>query len=335
LPVASALLLRAFLRSQVHGSAVEHRLKSLVAGNILVFAFLCSIVLLAGEVYYRFLYDTTDSFGLTKTTQKWLARHYQINEAGVRDSLKVYPPDVRAGRRRIVFVGDSFTAGHGVADVEKRFANVIRNRRPDWEVFVQAINGADTGAEIDNLKSSIAAGYAVDVVVLVYCLNDISDLIPEWQETLQRLFSHHPPWLFAESYFLNQLYFRAYVIRYPDVGNYYHCVVDAYRGAAWDAQQRRLRELANVVASANGRLVVVTFPFLNALGRYDEFRPIHSQLDRFWESEGVRHLDLLDTFVTIPSSELMVSPSDPHPNERAHALAADAIERFLDRAVAK
>ena len=30
-------------------------------------------------------------------------------------------------------------------------------------------------------------GYQFDTVVLVYCLNDVADIIPEWQTILQRM----------------------------------------------------------------------------------------------------------------------------------------------------
>jgi hypothetical protein len=40
-------------------------------------------------------------------------------------------------------------------------------------------------------------------------------------------------------------------------------------------------------------------------------------------------LDLLDTFRGHDEKSLWVHPTDHHPNEAAHALAAEAIERFV------
>ncbi|MFO0983406.1 MAG: hypothetical protein U1E76_17015 [Planctomycetota bacterium] len=46
------------------------------------------IGLLAAECYYRFWYDTTDSFGLTRTTSRWFKRYYALNRMGFRDNVE-------------------------------------------------------------------------------------------------------------------------------------------------------------------------------------------------------------------------------------------------------
>ena len=73
-----------------------------------------------------------------------------------------------SGKRRITFIGDSFTAGHGVADVEERFVNQIRTMRPDLEIHAIARNGWDTSHEIDNLEKLWQLCYEFDQAVLVY-----------------------------------------------------------------------------------------------------------------------------------------------------------------------
>lgn len=328
-PLVLAAGLRAFFARVAPGASGRHGPGKVVAGNLLVFALLLALVLLGGEVYFRFLDDRTDAFALTKTTQRWLARHYRKNAAGVRDSMPDYDPVPAPGKRRVTFVGDSFTAGHGVADVEERFANLIRHREPGWEIHVLAVNGMDTGQELRNLRRSIADGYRVDRVVLVYCLNDIADLSPEWQATLKSLASYRPPGPFGWSYLLNQLYARWFVARHPDLRDYYHVVVAAYRGPLWAEQQERLAALDAVVRGGGGRLLVVTFPFLGALDAYGEYEPIHRQLEAFWSGRGVPHLELLDVYRGHSAAELVVGSRDPHPNEKAHAMAADAIDAFV------
>ena len=59
----------------------------------------------------------------------------------------------------------------------------------------------------------------------------------------------------------------------------------------------------------------------------------HDQLDHFWQEQGVPHLDLLATFSNLPPAKLMVNAHDAHPNEFAHALAAEAIDVFLKRQI--
>ena len=309
-----------------------HRKKTilrLVLGNLLVFAFLCVLGLLAGEIYFRFIYDTTDSFGLTKTTQRWFARNFKYNDVGLRDSEE-YFNELPPGGRRIAFLGDSFTVGHGVSSVADRFANRVRAMMPDVEVHVLARSGMDTGAEVDFLLGVTNSGYELDVVVLVYCLNDISDIVPEWRAILKRIYARPAPGFWVQnSYLCNWLYFRWFAAQDLDVASYYAFVRDNYDGPVWDQQAQRLASFRTEVTSRGGQLMVVTFPFLHNLGPKYDYQPVHEKLEAFWNRQNVPHLDLLRTFESLDSSDVVVNSYDAHPNEYAHALAAHAIADFL------
>jgi lysophospholipase L1-like esterase len=302
----------------------------LVAGNLLVLCLLLSLLLLGGEIYYRYIYDTTDSFGLTKTTRRWFGRHFQRNRTGFRDNLQTYDKRIAPGKRRITFIGDSFTAGHGVPNVDDRFANLVRAAHPDWEVHVLAQNGWETGNELDLLRG-LPPDYALDQVVLVYCLNDICDLIPKWQAALKRIYqTNRPRHLFKHSYFLNTLYFRFVASRDPDVVDYFGFTLAAYDGATWHQQESRLRQLAESVKNRGGRLRVVTFPFLHNLDEGYAFEPVHEKLARLWKSLGVPDLDLMELYRSKVGEDLVVGAHDAHPNEHAHRLAAKALVPFLE-----
>jgi hypothetical protein len=305
------------------------RWAGLVVGNALVFGFVGSLVLLSGETYFRFFKDTTDSFGLTKSTARWFERHFQNNIAGFRDSTE-YTTLIPTGKRRVTFIGDSFTAGHGVPNVEDRFANVIRAENPGWDVHVLAQCGWDSGAEIWNFMELEKFGYQTDLVVLVYCLNDITDIVPEWQEISRRIYSSSQPgWFFEHSFFLNTLYYRWKAASIPDVSNYFRFVHDNYQGPVWEEQKQRLTILRDTVRSRDGQLLVVTFPFLHALGPDYDYQPIHQRLDEHWNELDVPHLDLLSVYKSSNPHEVTVNAHDAHPNERAHKMAAHAIAVFL------
>ena len=108
LPVTTALFLYLFFAKFAAYLGKIQWLK-LIIGNILVFLFLCSAILLSGEVYYCYFYDTTDSWALTKVYSKWISCHYRFNNFGLRDSVD-YQPKLQ-GKPRITFIGDSFTGG--------------------------------------------------------------------------------------------------------------------------------------------------------------------------------------------------------------------------------
>jgi lysophospholipase L1-like esterase len=263
---------------------------------------------------------------------RWVERHYRFNEWGLRDSVDYSLRRNGSAKRRVTFLGDSFTAGHGIADVNDRFVNIIRASRPEWEIQSLAMDGMDTGREIKSLQQFLAKRYELDVVVLVYCLNDISDLIDEWNETLPLIQESRRKqgFLLRNSYAISTLYFRYKVLNNPSATHYFRFVHDHYEGATWKTQQSRLSVLQRIIESNGGRLLVVTFPFLHALGPENPFRGIHEKLAALWRNLGIPHLDLLTTFESSDPDEWVLNPYDAHPNHAAHGQAARKIETFLE-----
>ena len=317
---------------------IRHRQKSkmpagwleLILGNFLIFFFVLAFFFVAGEAYYRFFYDTTDSITYTKVSRRWFSRHYNMNSSRFRDNIE-YLLTIKPGKRRISFLGDSFTAGHGVKNVEDRFPNIIRRTNPEWEIHVLAKLGADTGDELTLLKEGLDNGYQLDQVVLVYNLNDVADIMPEWRESLERIFADavNEGWLRRHSFFVDILYHRYKVSHDPAMRQYFDFIRKGYSGSTWELQKQRLTSLRDMVQSRGGRLLVVTFPFLHDMGPNYEFQNIHNQMNQFWTDLKVPHLDLLPIYKDLPPSKITVNHYDSHPNEYAHALAAQKIDQFL------
>jgi lysophospholipase L1-like esterase len=306
----------------------------LVIGNALVLLFLLSLVLLAGEVYFRFVFDTTDAVNVSRVSRRWFARYWNTNgnknHFGCRDNVE-YDQFIPDGKRRVSFLGDSFTSGQGIKNIQDRFVNRVRAHRADWDVHMIADLGWDTDVELGFLKRLVADKYQIDNVVLVFCLNDVSDLMPNWMDSVRGAEAEirNAGWLIQNSYFVNFLYTRWKIMRNSYAREYYSFIGDGYRGAVWEQEMKQLRELRDVVQANGGKLTVVTFPFVNAIGPNYPYAAIHKQLDEFWTAENVPHLDLLPLYQKETASKLTVNRFDAHPNEYAHQLATDAIEKFV------
>lgn len=325
-PLIAGGLLVYYLRS----SGDEQSLRSLLVGNLLVLCFLLTFLFAVAEGYYRYFYDTTDSLGYTMVSRRWYQRHNISNSAGFRDN-KEYAPKIEPGKRRVTFLGDSFTMGHGVKNVDARFGNLIRAAHPEWEVNVIAFSGLETQGEIDLLETGLNNGYQIDQVVLVYCLNDVADIFPEWGNAYQAIIAEadEKNWLRRNSYFVDTIYHHYKASRNPYINNYFHFVKKGYAGSLWEKQKQRLIALNDMVTSHGGNLRVVTFPFLHAVGPHYEFQSVHDELNRFWDRQGVPHLDLLSGYSTYAPKEITVNRYDAHPNEFAHAIAAKKMDGFL------
>lgn len=329
-PIAGELLLLFLLFHFTRGSARKLGWQRIAFFNLFSVLLLVVLSFAGGELYYRFVYDTTDSVAYTKVSRQWGRRYIVVNSAGFRDNVQ-YSLPITPGKRRISFLGDSFTAGQGVKSVEDRFPNLLRAKHPEWEVHVLARLGWDTGKELQELEKYQANGYRFDTVVLVYCLNDVADLFPEWTRALEEIQAdaQRGGWLRNHSFFLDILYHRRMAANNPYVKDYYAFVKQGYQGEKWEIQKQRLSALRNVVESNGGKFAVVMFPFLQSLGTNYEYQSIHDELNRFWTELNVPHLDLLPTFAGVPREDLMVNAYDPHPNEFANSLAAKRIEAFL------
>lgn len=331
-PIAGELLLLLWLFQHTRQRPAKLGWKRVLFFNALSIFALVMLAGLGGEMYYRYIYDTTDALAYTKVSKRWKKRYYVRNSAGFRDNIE-YTTQRQSGKRRITFLGDSFTVGHGIKSVEDRFVNLIRAGHPEWEVHMFALLGIDTGQEIEVLKTmrSNRDGYELDQVVLVYCLNDIADLFKDWDATVSGIFSdqNRGGWLREHSYFFDTVYHRYKASHDPRIREYYSFVRDGYRGPQWPIQQARLRQLRDYVAANGGRLLVVTWPFLQLEGAHYEYQFVHDQLNQFWKQLGVPHLDLQPVFAAEPPVKTIVNRYDPHPNEYANRLAAQAIDQFL------
>lgn len=127
-----------------------------VGANITSSIIAVLFVVLLMEGYYGFFYDEPDSYGLLLTSKRWFIKHYHYNNVGLRDD-EDYFFEKGAGKKRIVFIGDSFTVGHGIKNIEDRFTGIIRNRLyrespTGYEVYTIAKNGWETNHELDFLK---------------------------------------------------------------------------------------------------------------------------------------------------------------------------------------
>jgi hypothetical protein len=305
-----------------------------VTGNGLACLFLVSVVFVAGEAYYRYFYDTTDANGYTRVCERWAQRYWHLNSFECRDDRE-YSYAIAPDQRRVTFAGDSFTTGHGIKRLEDRFANLIRRAHPEWEIHVLARNGLDTGGELLGLQQLLANGYKIDEFVLVYCLNDVADMMPEQSEALARIDGElaQRGWLRNNSYFADILYHRYKARQDPYLAQYFSFVRCGYQGQLWEQQKQRLKAFRDSVQSHGGHLSVVTFPFFQALGPNYEYQFVHDELNQAWRELEVPHLDLLPVYQGIPANRLVVNRFDPHPNEYANKLAAEAIDKFLRQTV--
>ncbi len=288
------------------------------------------------ELFFALFVDHTDAMNASNVSKRWIVRHIDKaqNNIGFRDAQD-FPKRLPAGVKRICFFGDSFTAGHGVADMSARFTDLIGGRLAKVHPGKYVVaNMGQLGYEASLVESlvrgALLEGNQIDMVVYVYMMNDIEGFDPRTQEAIKRLQQKQPPfWLFRETYFFNWMYFRVMEATGPRAGGYFSHLVDSYNSEPWEHLANKLRQLHEDCRSQSASFRMVLFPFLHDLGPGYPFKSAHAKLVRFCKAEGIPVLDMEPVLEPHAVEGLKVNPYDAHPNELAHKLAADAIEKSL------
>ncbi|MAF66707.1 MAG: hypothetical protein CMJ84_13740 [Planctomycetes bacterium] len=267
---------------------------------------------------------------------------YERNRYNLRGPAHAHPkPD---GVRRILFLGDSFTFGMGVERDEDTFVRILERRlterlAPEGVEGVETFNGAIIGSLTDlwmEVWDEMKTRFDPDLVVFVFFLRDgtLSGSIPEFFEEIRNevALRNRGSTLYRVSY-LYRLYrdaLDAALIREHHTARF----VDAYFGteeqtAEWIRARERLLRIRDDARSRSVRTAFVVFPILAGLGEGYQFEPICALLEEFAREAGLPTHSLLEAFRDEHGPDLWISAHDQHPNEAAHAIAAESLLGFL------
>lgn len=274
--------------------------------------------------------------------------HVITNSVGMR-SERDYPKLRPAGRQRIVFLGDSYTAGDGVSNGD-RFTDLLERRFAHLDALNFGLNGSGTDQQL-LIYENIASEYEADAFVFCICVENIArnlyDCFPsyDWRE---QLVAYRPKPFFKRTDAGLELCNTPVAKERrtaDDLGDwrckfpYISGETDPYaiykdpEGEHWRTMKAILERLINNVKGAP--IFIVPMPMYNHyLGENDSV-----YMPRFQEladpDNGIHLLDLLPTMKALPLEirRGLRFPDDPHYTARAHALVANVLEReFTDKA---
>ena len=256
------------------------------------------------------------------------------------DSLGYRGPDFprlkEGGEFRILYVGDSFTYGHNVADHETLPAQLERQLSTACGA-VRVINAGLSGSTIDGQDAMALRGLSVspDLVVLMYHENDIDEMMDSriwWQiaenrriksrfpvSLLYRLLRHSAIWTLAQDA-------RRSVVLQPSQG----AVQGGDRQVSAEAVEAAQREYGERLAALADSLRKVDLPFIFALFPHPEsVRAGRGGRDyeRIRQRAASLRLPTVDFLEAIQRSGTRVEdaflvPEDYHPSALGYAIAA-------------
>ena len=249
-----------------------------------------------------------------------------------------------ANTHRILFLGDSFTYGSGIEDPQAVFPALVTKRlqalEPEasnrrFEFFNGGIPGSLTGRWVQ-LHELLVEPLAPNSVVVVFFLRDGTRKLGSRAKlrAIRRPFRQFG----LESFFLKNSYlFRAIferAIQHEISRNYLEALEKAYLGddqetEEWRNAQANLLTLRDAARERGSDFALVIFPLLYRLDGDYPLANVMDEIYTFAETHGIATLSLLPAFQSENDADLWISKTDQHPNERGHAIAADAIANFL------
>ena len=295
-----------------------------VTAALIVSAYSLVAAFAAGEIATSLL-DRSHSVGYSLAAKMWFKRHWRLNPYGYRDAP--WTPEVARTHRVVAVIGDSLTAGHGIADPADTYCARLGQRLGSaYRALNLGVNAADTKTELMRLDQLPIKPH---VIVLQYFGNDIVEGAhdagfepPLWVPYINVPTLLRP--LVARSYLANYIFFS---LPRSDVDAYWSFLKDLYRRPELRARhEQELRAFVAHTRTLGVPLIVVLFPYLHDLPASEIYVPWVRDV---FTQEGVSVLDVRSLVESMPVRERVVNLNDVHPSVAVHRRVADALYAMM------
>ena len=261
----------------------------------------------------------------------------KTNAQGLRDENILSPAE---GQQTILFLGDSFTFGHGV-EVAQRFDTLLdaklNTEQPQYRLINTGVQGWGTLQQTRYAQDHFEE-FNPDIVVITFCRNDPSDTtyFRKKGQSFDAVWFPGKAFIRNHSHLYRLINKHAFVILFSLYTSEEKQESEAPQGEAppvkmslaehgipiaesdWDATVQHLHELVAAFEAYNpdGRVLVQsTSPWLEDTRR---------RLEDFTQTSPAIHVDMHE-----PSSKLSVKdrhlPHDPHWSLKMHEMSAEAL----------
>jgi hypothetical protein len=275
-----------------------------------------------------------------------------INSLGYRDREIEAPSAVR--QRKILAVGDSFTAGAGVRRGDRFTDRIQAALGPAVRVYNAGQAGSGTKDEFERLQ---AFPMTPDLVILQYFGNDIEDMSPIFNPqdvqpgwaAVDAMFAAASddgsanPAISAASRLMSGLANSPFVQSCGPVS--FACNYVAYSSpptgappylgqllrmyatpAVWSAHETDLRRFVSYSKTRGIPLVVIVFPFMQqpVASRY-----YTEKVSSVFRDSGITVIDLASDVLTLRLRDRVANASDAHASAVVHRIAAERLLQVI------
>ena len=294
-----------------------------VLANFLTIVFPLIFFLIFLECVFMFIAQSQEGV-LTKASQIWWDRYWKpINSLGYRDA----EPAPQPGKKQVIVIGDSFTAGHGLESVSERFSDQLGVKLGDgYQVYNLGVSGSDTGDEARRLEEFPVKP---DLIVLQYFPNDIERVAQangltitagKPYDDLGRISTQ----LVNRFYLPNFIYWQ---VPHAQFSTFDEFVTKAYSDSTvLQAHFADLQKIIDYGQNSGADIVTVFVPFLFMLEKSEEYtRPVRNYLSE----RGVKVVTLEEQIGRIPEKERVVGRNDGHASTKVNTVIAEELFKAI------
>jgi hypothetical protein len=290
-------------------------------------------------------------FNITEKNSEFEA-YYQINSDGFRNNLKFN------GDEKILFIGDSFTFGHGVGE-EERYSSII-GKYGNYNIRNLGTPGYGTDQELLILKEEIDL-FGPDIVIVGYLVENIARNIERYPRlgNINTGLDYERPLFIVENnklvlsntptikpeelddiieiktdakekikeYCFSCVFFYRGFRSFSPKESVYDSYQNYYLEGSYDWKLTKLifEEIKREVKNRGGRLIIVVIPLQEDVKSYDNTEFEYQK--RFLELENFEIIDLTKAFSE--EEEEMYYQYDSHWNKEGHLFGANLILDYL------
>lgn len=265
------------------------------------------------------------------TNQSLASKTWQLyygNNSGQLQDSSTEEDVIEENRKKIVFIGDSFTQGAGLKSVSMRYSNLLDESLTDCaDVFNFGHDGYSTTEElkvINGLKDP------PDVMVLQYFFNDPDIICHEalgWYPELDVYAELPRPAraIITHSYLANFIFFRTY--DFPMMNSYMNFFTDCFQNQkALKMYTNQVDSIVNYCQKNEVTLLVLMIPHPV---KPESTAPQDRVVQKMYESRGVTVIMTDSVLNQIPINQRILSNQDLHLSELGNQQIAELLYPIL------
>lgn len=264
--------------------------------------------------------------------QLWFEKYWNpINSFGYRDEQ----PDTTNNSNPIFFVGDSYTAGHGIKNVEDRFSNVFKSKLEKGNYSANVINlgkiNLNTTEEFEEMSNFIeTTNIKPKKIILQYYVNDVYHIAKK----------HGFEWAYDPYGKLNSIFRKAvkgsYLVNYffwlaPHIGSgeFLSKIEGMYNDKL--ILKEHLNEIQRFIDYANENkieLLIVIFPLMQ---RLEESKAIYiNKFANYLTNQNVNFIDVAELIDHLPIEQRIINNNDSHASVEVNRILAEEIYKKIN-----